>query len=142
VKLVDANVLLNAVNRSAPQHAAARTWLEAALGGGAIVGFAWLPLLAFVRISTMANIFERPLTPLQATGWVSQWLQQPSAREVSPTAHHAAVLAEMMKHVELGGNLANDAHLAALAIEHKASVVSFDRDFSRFPRVKHEIPTG
>jgi predicted nucleic acid-binding protein len=29
----------------------------------------------------------------------------------------------------------NDAHLAALAIEHRGSVVSFDSDFGRFPGV-------
>jgi hypothetical protein len=30
------------------------------------------------------------------------------------------------------GNLTTDAHLAALAIEHGATLVSFDRDFNRF----------
>lgn len=30
------------------------------------------------------------------------------------------------------GNLVADAHLAALALEHGATVVSFDRDFQRF----------
>lgn len=29
----------------------------------------------------------------------------------------------------------NDAHLAALAIEHNCGIVSFDRDFSRFPGI-------
>ncbi len=40
----------------------------------------------------------------------------------------------------VGGNLVNDAHLAALAIEHKCQVVSYDNDFSRFPGVKWEQP--
>ncbi|WP_227431950.1 PIN domain-containing protein [Cutibacterium modestum] len=30
------------------------------------------------------------------------------------------------------GNLTNDAHLAALALEFDATVVTFDRDFGRF----------
>jgi uncharacterized protein len=30
------------------------------------------------------------------------------------------------------GNLTTDAHLAALAIEHDAELVTFDRDFERF----------
>ena len=39
-----------------------------------------------------------------------------------------------------GGNLVNDAHLAALAIEHRCAVVSYDTDFLRFRGVKLETP--
>jgi uncharacterized protein len=39
-----------------------------------------------------------------------------------------------------GGNLTTDAHLAALALEHGAAVVSYDRDFARFPGVTHRLP--
>ncbi len=35
----------------------------------------------------------------------------------------------------MGGNLVSDAHLAALAIEHRCGIVSFDNDFARFPGV-------
>jgi len=38
------------------------------------------------------------------------------------------------------GNLVNDAHLAALAVEHDAEVVSFDSDFARFPGVRWRRP--
>jgi predicted nucleic acid-binding protein len=31
-------------------------------------------------------------------------------------------------------------HLAALAIEHRATVVTFDTDFARFPGVDWRIP--
>ncbi len=37
------------------------------------------------------------------------------------------------------GNLTTDAHLAALAIEHGGRLVSFDRDFARFPGVRLEL---
>jgi uncharacterized protein len=39
-----------------------------------------------------------------------------------------------------GGNLVNDAHLAALALQYDAAVVSFDNDFSRFPGVSWDRP--
>jgi hypothetical protein len=39
-----------------------------------------------------------------------------------------------------GGNLVNAGHLAALALEHDATIVSFDRDFNRFPDVKTLVP--
>lgn len=33
-----------------------------------------------------------------------------------------------------------DAHLAALAVERDAGVVSFDGDFARFPGVRWQLP--
>jgi predicted nucleic acid-binding protein len=42
--------------------------------------------------------------------------------------------------VRLGGNLINDAHLAALAIEHRAEVITYDSDFGRFPGVAWSTP--
>lgn len=60
--LVDANVLLNAVNRSAPDHAVAKRWLDAALSGATPVGFAWVVLLAVLRLATRPGLFPRPLT--------------------------------------------------------------------------------
>jgi predicted nucleic acid-binding protein len=33
-------------------------------------------------------------------------------------------------------------HLAALAIEHGATILSFDRDFARFDGVQWKLPTA
>jgi predicted nucleic acid-binding protein len=38
--------------------------------------------------------------------------------------------------VGTGANLLNDADLAALAVEHGASIVSYDSDFGRFDGVR------
>jgi uncharacterized protein len=56
VVLVDANVLLYAVNDSMPQHPRARRWIEQALNGNESVGFAWFVLLAFVRLATLPRL--------------------------------------------------------------------------------------
>ncbi|NMD45782.1 MAG: type II toxin-antitoxin system VapC family toxin, partial [Propionibacterium sp.] len=37
-------------------------------------------------------------------------------------------------------NLVNDAHLAALALEHRAEIVSYDNDFARFEGVRWRRP--
>ena len=50
--LVDANILLYAVDEKARAHPAARNWLEKALNGSRRVGLPWQSLLAFVRILT------------------------------------------------------------------------------------------
>ena len=62
MNLVDANVLLYAVNSDAPHHERARRWLDEALSGADTVAFAWIALLAFVRLSTRPDIFPNPLT--------------------------------------------------------------------------------
>jgi toxin-antitoxin system PIN domain toxin len=140
--LVDANVLVNAVNEASPQHAATVAWLDAELGSGETVGLDWTVLLAFVRLVTHRAIFERPLTVEQALAQVESWLAAPRARLVSPDPSHFARLRELLSEAGTGGNLTNDAHLAAIALEFDAVVVTFDADFARFRGVKWFSPTG
>jgi predicted nucleic acid-binding protein len=71
---------------------------------------------------------------------VDGWTSQPSAVIVNPGKGHGAVLGDLLRTAQQGGNLVPDAHLAALAIENKGTVVSFDRDFGRFAGVKWLIP--
>ena len=141
MKLVDANVLLYAVNRDAPQHASARDWLDEALSGGARVAFCWVVLLAFLRLSTNERIFDEPLSASEAIAQAEDWLAQPAAVVVEPTARHLGVVQQLLAPLETGGNLVNDAHLAALAVEHRCTVVSYDTDFLSFNGVKLETPT-
>lgn len=142
MKLVDANVLLNAVNGRAADHAVSKRWLDGALSGASTVGFAWVVLLAFVRLSTRRGLFERQLSPDEAMAVVASWLAAPSARVVHPTERHSTVLADLLRNVGTAGNLTSDAHLAALAVEHRAEVVSFDADFDRFPTLRWHRPTA
>lgn len=138
--LVDANVLLNAINRSAPDHEAAKRWLDAALSGGAPVGLAWVVLLAVLRLATRPGLFQRPLTTDEATALLAGWLTAPAATVLHPGAGHLVVLARLLGSVGTAGNLTTDAHLAALAVEHHATVVTFDADFARFPGVRWSRP--
>ena len=138
--LVDANLLIYAVNESAERHEPARAWLDTALNGDEQVGLAWIALLAFIRLATHPAIFPRPLDTAAASGIVRQWLAQPLAIVLHPTARHADVLSGLLAETGSGGNLVNDAHLAALAIEHDAALVSFDTDFSRFRGLRWEAP--
>ena len=141
MNLVDANVLLHAVNAQASDHRVARRWLDASLSGASTVAFAWVVLLAFIRLSTRLGMFEHPLTLDQATGVVDGWITAPSARILHPSPRHSTVLADLLRETGTAGNLTDDAHLAALAIEHRAQVVSFDADFDRFPGLRWSRPS-
>ena len=140
MKLIDTNVLLYSVNPAYAEHRPAKSWLDNALSGGAPVGFAWLVLIAFVRVATHTTIFERPLTVSEAMNAVDAWLEPAPAMILHPGASHATTLRARLKDAGSAGNLSNDAHLAALAIEHKATIVTFDSDFGKFPGVRWERP--
>ncbi|MDQ3664327.1 MAG: PIN domain-containing protein [Actinomycetota bacterium] len=138
--LVDANVLLHAVNESSRDHAAARNWLRDALQGGEAVAFAWTVVLAFLRLSTHRAVFDHPLRVDEAGDLVERWLSAPPAVSIEPTGRHLPLLRGLLGHAGTAGNLVGDAHLAALALEHGATVVSFDRDFARFHGVRLRRP--
>lgn len=138
--LVDANVLLHAVNQRAREHDAARRWLGDALAQGEAVAFAWTVLLAFLRLSTHPAVFPRPLDADQATQTIEGWLAARPAVAVEPTRRHVPLMRGLLDRAGTAGNLVNDAHLAALALEHGATVVSFDRDFARFEGVRTRMP--
>ncbi len=138
--IVDANVLLCAVDTAAAHHDDALAWLDASLAGGESVGLAWVALLAFLRISTNPAIFATPATVDDAVEQVQSWIGAPAAVVAQPGARHAGLLGALLREAGTAGNLSTDAHLAALAIEHRADIVSYDRDFARFAGVRHRLP--
>lgn len=142
MKLPDVNLLLYAIDEEAPKHERAREWLEETLSGSEAVGFAWAVLLGFLRISTSATVFERPLSVSEALDCVDSWLDQPRVVAVAPTKRHPALLRELLEPLGTAGNLTSDAHIAALAIEHGAEVCSSDTDFARFGGLRWTDPLG
>jgi hypothetical protein len=132
VILVDANLLLHAYNPRSADHDVARAWLEAVLSGPDLVRFAWLSLWAFLRISTSARVFERPLSLDEADDIVSSWLRQPQAGVLDPGERHGEILRELARDGQASGALLMDAALAAIAVEHGAMLCTTDRDFARF----------
>ena len=140
MRIVDANVLLYAVNTDARHHAASREWLNTALGGADRVGFDWIVGVAFLRLATSRTVFPSPLSTAEALDQLGDWMAAPGAVVLHPTPAHLAVMAGLLEPTGAAGNLINDAHIASLAIEHRAEVVSYDNDFARFPGVPWRRP--
>jgi toxin-antitoxin system PIN domain toxin len=140
VKLPDLNLLIYAVDAESPKHEAARGWLEETLSGTEEVGLAWAVLLGFVRLTTNPAVFEQPLEADEALDYVDSWLAQPCAAIATPGDGHASRLRELLEPVGTAANLTSDAHLAALAIEHGAELLSCDADFSRFEGLRWNDP--
>lgn len=138
--LVDANLLLYAVDGHSPQHEVAGAWWTDTLNGPRRVGLPWASLGAFVRISTHPRASEHPLTPSQAWAIVEGWLDAPTTWIPEPGPRFARVLGDLLVRHRAAGNLVPDAMLAALALEHGIAVQSADSDFARFPEVPWNNP--
>lgn len=138
--VVDANLLLYAVDSSSPQNSAARRWLETVLAAPAPVGLPWASLLAFLRIATHRRVFLAPLTVAEARAHVDAWLALRNVRVPVPGPRHWSILAELLVDGQAKGPLVSDAHLAALTIEHGGILATTDRDFARFPGLRFENP--
>lgn len=130
--IVDANVLLYAVDDQSHFHDSARGWLEAAFNGVERVGLPWASLLAFQRIITHPRVASSPMTPTAAWGHITDWLDAELAWIPAPGPRHRDILKRLLVNGDLRGNLVTDAHLAALAIEFGTTICSFDSDFARF----------
>lgn len=136
----DSNLLIYAVNTDSRFHDRSRDWWTAALNGEESVGLSWLTLLAFLRVSTHPQLFPRPLAVDQALSAIEGWLGSPVVRLLHPTERHPQVMRSLLHHGGASGDLVNDAHIAALALEFGGVVYSADADFGRFDIVRWVNP--
>ena len=140
MKIVDVNILLYAVNPDAPHHDRLVEWWEEQLNGDESIGLAWTVTVGFLRISTHPRVFPDPLTPEGAIHHIDTWLALDVVSLVTETRDHWRTLRALLTDVGVAGNLAADAHLAALAVTHGATLISCDGDFARFRTLRWENP--
>ena len=138
--LVDANVLLYAVDTESPHHEPAKAWMEEVLNGPRRVGIPWVSSIAFVRIATNPRALRQPLTSADAWSIVTAWLDAPSTWIPAPGPGYREILGGLLARHDPRGNLVGDAALAALCIEHGLEMISNDSDFARFPEVTWRNP--
>lgn len=140
MRLLDANLLLYAYDASSPFHSRARPWFEELLSELEPVWLPWASIHAFLRIGTNPRILENPFKIDEAVSIVGEWLEQPAVSILEPGARYWPILGRMLPAAQARGNLVMDAHLAALAIEHGATLLSTDRDFTRFKGLRWANP--
>lgn len=138
--LLDANLLLYAVDASSPHNSAAGAWLQGVLRGDRRVGLPWQTIGAFLRIATHPRVAAHPLSGPEAWGFVQRWLDADPVWVPPVTERTATVLGRLVSEVAVTGNLVPEAQLAALAVEHGLVVMTADTDFERFPDVRWSDP--
>jgi toxin-antitoxin system PIN domain toxin len=140
VILLDANLLIYAHDTSSPFQEGARRWLERIFSGSQAVRVSWVTLLAFLRITTNPRLFGEPLSTAEAIGYMRDWLATPCVELLSPGKLHLSILDRLLSESGARGPLVMDVHLAALAIEHQATLCTTDGDFRRFRGLRLYFP--
>jgi toxin-antitoxin system PIN domain toxin len=138
--LIDVNLLLYAYNASAPEHPAARRWLQETFSKPQPVLLPWATILGFLRIATSHRIWAEPLSIAEAVDIVDSWLALPNVTVTQPGERHWSILKQLLPDSQSRGALVPDAHLAALAIEHGAGLCTNDRDFARYRGIRVTNP--
>lgn len=138
--LLDANLLIYAVDIRSPHHDAAAQWLANVISGDERVELPWQTIGAFLRIITHPRVSPRPLDGEAAWSHVTDWLAAEPVWIPPATERTAAVYERLLTQTTITGNLVPDAQLAALAIEHGVILCSADSDFARFPELRWENP--
>jgi toxin-antitoxin system PIN domain toxin len=133
--LPDVNVLLAAFRADHVHHSIARAFLDGARASETVIGLSDVALASVVRLATNSRVFVRP-DPVDAVLEFVEVLRDPPAQLVRAGAAHWARFTELCHHLQLRGNLVPDAYLAALALEQGAELITFDRGFGRYPRLR------
>ena len=138
--VLDANLLLYAYNKLAPNHTRARRCVEDIFSGTEAVGLPWQTVSAFLRILTNRHLPGNRLSMDEAATIVDQWAALPVVHFLAPGDGHWAFFRRMLIDGEAGGPLTTDAELAALTMENGGVLYTTDRDFARFPGLKWTNP--
>ena len=128
----DANILVYAHSRQSQFFEASVAWWEEALNGNESIGLSWVVILGFIRLTTNPSAYLEGIDVRHTLQIVESWLTNPNVVVLNPGRDHFQIMSNILSNINLGNKLVSDAHLAALAIENRATLCSHDRDFQRF----------
>lgn len=91
-----------------------------------VTGLSFGTVLAFVRITTSARIFQPPSSTKEAYDIVDEWLRMPSVSLLGPTERHWSIFEKLAIESQDRGPLVSGADL--------------DRDFTHIQNLRIEFP--
>jgi hypothetical protein len=139
---VDANILVYAVYRDTPQHAASRAWLERAGRGEVEICLTSQVLAEFFAIVTNPKRVSDPRTPDDAVTAIETVLALPGATILPVSPQVASRWLEMLRRHPVRGGAVFDLQLiATLAANGVDRICTFNRaDFEGFPGLEIVTP--
>ena len=131
---LDTNVLVYARRRESAHHQRARKLLTKLAEGSRPWALPWPCIYEFLRVVTHPRVFDPPTLLDGALNDLESLMQSPSLMLLGEGPAHRSHMSRLVRAGEATGNLAHDAHIAALAAEHGVREIwTTDRDFARFP---------
>jgi toxin-antitoxin system PIN domain toxin len=138
---LDTNILVYARREEAPHHERARELLIRLAEGDSPWAVPWPCIYEFVRVVTHPRVFDPPTSLESVLEDLDSLMQSPSLTLIREGPRHATFMQRLLKAGQAAGNLAHDAHIAALCVEHGVSELwTADRDFARFSGIPVRNP--
>lgn len=138
--VLDVNILLYAFDAGSAHHERVREWLEATIESGETVGVPCITAWGFLRIATNPRVRVPGLTAAEALEVIHELLDDPRVHLLNPSPLHFELLAATMADAQISGSDTTDAILAAMALEHGATLASTDVGFRRFTKLRWVNP--
>jgi toxin-antitoxin system PIN domain toxin len=138
---LDTNVLVYADRDDSIHHERAREIVKSLAQGAASWAIPWPCIYEYLRVVTHPKLFRPPTSLEVALDNLESLFESPSLELLGEGAAHRAGLLGVIREGRAIGNLAYDAHIAALVLEHGVRELwTSDRDFARFPGVRVHNP--
>jgi len=140
VILLDVNVVVAAHRGDHPHHDLVRGWFDRLTASDDTFTVPDVVWASFVRITTNRRIWEVPTGAGDAFDFLRSVRDQPNHVALAPGEQHLQIFEDLCRNDDAIGDLAPDAYVAALALEHDCELVSLDRDFARFTELRWRRP--
>jgi uncharacterized protein len=142
VFLLDVNIVLAAHRQDHSHHPDVRSWFDEMLGGDEPFSVPVPVWASFLRVTTNRRVFEVPTPRPDAFAFIEATRAQPLHVPLAPGPRHLALLRQLCDEGDATGDLVPEAVIGAIAVEYGCELVTLDRDFARFPSVRHLRPTA
>lgn len=138
---LDTNILVYARREDSRHHVEARAILGRLAEGDEPWAIPWPCIYEFLRVVTHPRIFEPPTRLEAAVEDLQSLFESSSLVLLGESPAHQSHFRRAVLDGSASGNLAHDAHIAALSIEYGVHELwTTDRDFSRFPGLRTRDP--
>lgn len=135
--LPDVNILVYAHREEMPQHAISAAWLEQVISGPDRLLLIPSVLTSFIRIATNPRIFKSPTSTATALDFVRIIMDKPDSQVVDIPADRWGDFDLFCRANLVTGDHIADAYLAWSATMVDATLVTMDRDFSRYAGLRY-----
>jgi toxin-antitoxin system PIN domain toxin len=131
---VDTNILLYAAISEFPEHKKATALFKKWIRKEESWVITWNIVYEFLRVSTHAAVFERPLRIQQAWDFLNDFIQGSNLSILAETKEHERYLSQLIaRHDRISANVIHDFHTAVILFEHGIrTLYTADTDFLQF----------